>query len=517
VAGGNLMTQVGDMNATSAAENVTAAEYGDIQAILRSGFGDLEGCSYLLLRVTEPAIARAWLRRQRPTSVADLEGGHLDQVLQIAFTAKGLRALGCDEAVLAGFSVEFLAGMADDPSRSARLGDIGSNAPQHWQWGAGESEPHIMVTVIAAANRIDVLTQHLATEIAAAGMQQISRLVTSDMKGREPFGFMDGISQPVLDWKGQYLAAAASDPAADMAFRNYMAWGEMLLGYRNEYGLFTERPLLDPTDSTALLPVAADNPARRDLGRNGTYLVLRQLSQDVRGFWRWVHQVAGAGDAVQLAEAMVGRQRSGEPLAGIEISDVPGIDGAARPRNNFTYGRDRDGHHCPFGGHIRRANPRTGDFPGGRQGLIGKLIATLGLSGTAEDDTIASTRFHRLMRRGREYGRWLDPAEAALPEAPDPQSGLHFICLNANIARQFEFVQGAWLANAKFAGLSNESDPLLGNREPFPPGQRTDRFTRPSAEGPCRLMQPLPQFVQVRGGAYFFLPGLRALSWLTRD
>ena len=56
---------------------------------------------------------------------------------------------------------------------------------------------------------------------------------------------------------------------------------------------------------------------------------------------------------------------------------------------------------------------------------------------------------------------------AAQPDAPDPQSGLHFICLNANIARQFEFIQNAWLMSAKFDGMSGEADPLIGNREPY--------------------------------------------------
>jgi len=104
--------------------------------------------------------------------------------------------------------------------------------------------------------------------------------------------------------------------------------------------------------------------------------------------------------------------------------------------------------------------------------------------------------------------------DALQPDLPDPKAGLYFICLNANIGRQFEFVQGAWLANPKFGGVSGEQDPLLGNRLPFPPGRATDRFTRPQPDGPCRVMSGLPQFVHVRGGAYFFLPGLRALAWL---
>ena len=138
-----------------------------------------------------------------------------------------------------------------------------------------------------------------------------------------------------------------------------------------------------------------------------------------------------------------------------------------------------------------------------------------------EDDTIASARFHRILRRGREYGTKIDRQAALDLTTPDPEAGLQFICLNANIARQFEFVQGAWLASAKFADLTGEQDPLLGNREPFPTPpmsetlERTDSFTRPVAEPACRRAAGLPQFVTVKGGAYFFMPGLRALKWIT--
>jgi hypothetical protein len=137
-----------------------------------------------------------------------------------------------------------------------------------------------------------------------------------------------------------------------------------------------------------------------------------------------------------------------------------------------------------------------------------------------EDDAIASARFHRILRRGREFGKRIDRAAALDPSTPDPGAGLQFVCLNANISRQFEFVQGAWLANSKFADLSGEQDPLVGNREPFPvppviaAPQRTDGFTRPGAPPSRRLSSGMPQFVTVKGGAYFFLPGLSALKWI---
>jgi deferrochelatase/peroxidase EfeB len=94
------------------------------------------------------------------------------------------------------------------------------------------------------------------------------------------------------------------------------------------------------------------------------------------------------------------------------------------------------------------------------------------------------------------------------------ESGLHFICLGANIARQFEFVQSAWIIGTKFNGLSDESDPLLGHRLAGPDGSRTNGFSMPQADGPDRRLSGLPQFITVQGGAYFFLPGIRALRYL---
>jgi deferrochelatase/peroxidase EfeB len=211
--------------------------------------------------------------------------------------------------------------------------------------------------------------------------------------------------------------------------------------------------------------------------------------------------MAGEEGSLELAEAVIGRRKDGRPLDGLSPTEVPGIED---PQEAFTYDNDPEGHICPFGGHIRRANPRTGDIPGGGRGLLHYLLVTLGLWGSVKDDVIASSRYHRLLRRGRPYGR---PGEA---------QGLHFIALGSNLTRHFEFVQNAWLMNPNFAGLSNEADPLTGCRDPFPGGIPTDRFTRPRAEGPCTRYTALPRFVTVEGGGYFFLPGLRALRYIAR-
>jgi deferrochelatase/peroxidase EfeB len=491
------------------------ADAPDIQGLLRSGYGSLTEACFLLLRVTDAQAARAWLAGAPVTTVTHLQV-HITTALQIALTASGMRALGVPESVIAGFSAEFVSGMAGEEGRSRRLGDVGPSAPTHWRWG-GDSEPHVLLTLYAESDIIAWQRQIEASGLGS-GFAILATLPTSDMGGKEPFGFADGISQPQLDWSGQRRPGTK----ADLEYGNLLTAGEFLLGYPNEYGLYTDRPLLDPSQAGAQdLPIAEDDPARRDLGRNGSYLVFRELTQDVRGFWRFI--AAHTQDEVSrvaLARAMVGRQTSGDSLVYMSDHMIRGVgpDAMDVRRNRFTFDDDKDGILCPFGAHIRRANPRTGDMPGGRQGLIAWLIRMVGFDHQdLSEDLVATSRFHRIIRRGREFGEALAPEAALQPDAPDPQSGLHFICLGANIARQFEFIQNAWLMSAKFDGMSGEADPLLGNRTQTPPGQPTDGFTILQPNGVCRRIDGMPSFVTVRGGAYFFLPGLRALRFIAAD
>lgn len=488
-----------------------AAEFADVQGLLHSGYANLTEASFLLLRINDRVAARAWLAGLPITTAAERD---TSTVLQVALSASGMRALGVAKSVVAGFSAEFLSGMAGDEGRSRRLGDVAANAPSRWRWGS-QFAPDLLVMLYATpAIGLSAWCARIITDAFRQGFEILRDLPTSDMHGYEPFGFVDGISQPHIDWQAQRRPGTV----ADIEYGNLINAGEFLLGYQNEYGLYTDRPLLDPAmQGAAALPAAEDDPSRRDLGRNGSYLVLRELQQDVRGFWQFVaSQAANRAGATHLAEAMVGRHTTGEPLVP-GTRHIRGIGGNTKDiaQNGFTYDDDRDGLRCPFGAHIRRANPRTGDMPGGRQGLLSRLTRMLGIfHPNLQEDLIAASRFHRILRRGREFGAFLSPDDAMSRDAPDPGSGLHFICLNANIARQFEFVQNAWLMSAKFAGMSGESDPLIGNREPFPVGTPTDGFGRPQPNGITQRFCGLPQFVTVSGGAYFFLPGLRALQFL---
>jgi deferrochelatase/peroxidase EfeB len=490
-----------------------AVELDDVQGLVRFGYRHLTEACFLLLRVKEPAAARAWLARVRVTTA--VKADPLPQTaLQVAFTSEGLRALEVAPDLCAGFSAEFVAGMTSDAARARRLGDVGANDPGKWQWGTGERLPHVALLLYAQSGRLAALEQEIETQYEA-GFVCLERLSTSDAQGVEPFGFVDGISEPEVDWERQR-------PVRDqdqLAYSNVSCLGEFLLGYPNEYGLYTPRPLLAPErDPGALLPRAEDAPGQADLGRNGCYLVMRQLRQDVQGFWRELDRQAD-GDAdlrERLAAAMVGRKRNGEPLAAPGEASVTGSTATPRSTlNNFTYQADPQGLRCPLGAHIRRTNPRNADLPPGAPGIFSRLWRMLGFNAVAlEQDVIASTRFHRLLRRGRKYEAGTRSAASAMASASSADPGLYFICLVANITRQFEFVQSAWVMGGRFAGLTGESDPLLGHRLPDLGGSPTDSFSMPQANGPDRRLSGLPQFVTVLGGAYFFLPGIRALRYL---
>jgi deferrochelatase/peroxidase EfeB len=485
-------------------------ELEDIQGIVRFGYSKHTEAVFLLLKVKEAGAARAWLARVAATNAVTREPPP-STTLQIALTSAGMLALGIEPDIINGFSSEFITGMAGDSSRSRRLGDVGPSSPSLWQWGVAERAPHVGVLLYALPGLLHGLLEQVQAQ-CEPGFQIIHRLTTSDMGGREPFGFLDGISQPELDWDRK----RPIEDATQRSYTNLSCLGEFLLGYPNEYGLYTPRPLLAPSrDPHGMLPRAEDAPDLCDLGRNGSYLVLRQLRQDVCAFWRAVDHHAG-GSASQrelLASAMVGRTRSGEPL--LPITDAPGST-ASSQLNAFSYLSDPDGVRCPLGAHIRRTNPRNGDYPPGTNGSLSWLLRTLGFDSWARaQDLLASTRFHRLLRRGREYGTPITPEQALSGVGCDAERGLQFLCLNANIQRQFEFVQNAWIVNTKLNGLTDESDPLLGSRLPDVASMPTDSFSLPQANGPSRRLMGLPQLVTAQGGAYFFLPGLRALRFLS--
>lgn len=498
-------------------KNSTDFEFDDLQGLVRFGYGKLTDTRFMLLDIADAIAAKRWLTAA-PVSSAIAMIPPPETALQIAFSLEGLQALGLKPSIMEGFSDEFLTGMAGNEGRSRRLGDIGSNAPEHWEWGGEPGRtPHILLMLYAQKGGLEAWRKAIEDEQFAMAFTVRKILPTDDIGPIEPFGFADGISQPQIDWERQQ----STDLHERDIYSNWLAAGEVALGYPNEYGQYTARPLIDPREDhfAAELPDAEDEPALKDFGRNGSYLVIRQLHQDVPGFWQFLDKEAGSvpENRERLAASMVGRERNGAPLVPLVAEHIPGIPLAERD-NHFTYDHDPVGHQCPIASHIRRTNPRTGDFPPGVTGFFSRLLKIFGFGQNRQDeDLIASSRFHRLLRRGRGYGPILPPEEAVKPDAPDAERGLQFIALVANISRQFEFVQSAWVMNSKFGGLQQERDPLLGVPEPLLNGDATDAFNQPDPAGPMRKTCRLPQFVTVRGGGYFFMPGLRALRYIARS
>jgi Dyp-type peroxidase family len=238
-----------------------------------------------------------------------------------------------------------------------------------------------------------------------------------------------------------------------------------------------------------VLAADVEGSGKVDFGRNGAYVVLRQLSQDVYGFWRYVDRATGsdAEKRTWLAAKMVGRWPSGAPLTLAPDADDPTLATA----NDFTYQYgDEFGLNCPIGSHVRRSHPRDMLDP---------------KPGTQE--SVSLDKRHRLLRRGREYG---PPVADPLADPPpdDVDRGLYFICVVGNIARQFELIQHTWVNNPKFNGLYDEPDPLVANHAAI-----GATFSVPRDPVRSRYTD-VPNFVTVRGGAYFFLPGIRALRYL---
>jgi Dyp-type peroxidase family len=491
-------------------------DYSDVQGLVRYGFRRMTQACFLLLRVKNASAARSWLRTAPVTSAVETQPPPTTG-LQVAFTCEGLRAVGVSDEIIQGFSPEFLSGMAGEESRSRRLGDVGASEPSQWLWGSAAAMPHLLVMLYAEPGAIETWKQAVKGNSWDEAFGVMYSLESERSSDAEPFGFKDGISQPEIDWDG----ARKLDESDRLEYSNLVALGEFLLGYPNEYGKYTTRPLLNRgDDQTAGLLPAEEDTDKRDFGRNGTYLVFRQLAQDVAGFWKFLDQQASGSPAerVRLAEAMVGRKMNGEVLVPLSNRRIEGVDQDPDDirLNQFTYELDGDGIRCPFGAHIRRANPRNADLPYGTSGFFSWLIRTLGYDRRGiRDDMVSSTRFHRLLRRGRAYGSPSSPESALQPgDADNQERGLYFICLNANISRQFEFVQNAWVMGTKFNGLSEESDPLMGDRTPIPGCPATNAFTLPQPNRLRRRITGLPRFVTVRGGAYFFLPSMRALRYI---
>lgn len=507
-------------------------ESSQIQSVVFGGLGFMPYGECLIATLgDDQAAARGWLAAIAPEIAWD-DGRRLDRpaVLTLALGPRALDRLGLPADAIESFPAAFVDGMTA-AGRDRILGDTGANAAPGWWWGADAADAALLVY-----GRDDACVAQLADRIAGLcddhGQHVVRRIPLRDIPAekadrKEPFGYLDGVSQPVI--RGTYRAARVPDPI------HLVEPGEFILGYPDNRGNVPPGPALSPLDDPeAMLPISADCHAfgrsivegPRQLGRNGSFLVLRQLEQDVDAFHGYC-----AGEAARLAgrlpepyrivpefvgAKLVGRWTDGSslvrnpyrsasdvaadphvptpgpvvraatnPAAATSIAAAPAVARTAHARahddNDFLFGTDDpEALRCPFGAHVRRANPRDSLQPG-------------------SSEQVSISNRHRILRIGRQYA----PQDGQKP-------GLLFMCLNADIERQFEFVQQTWLTSPAFHGLANEVDPLMGDG-----GDGLNGFTVPTRDGPVRL-SPLRQFVTMRGGGYFFLPGKRLVQFLAR-
>lgn len=461
-------------------------ERADVQGLVLYGYKQHSRSRFYRLRF-DGGQPREWLRRV----LTDVTSGRDDRDgrfrFNVAFSARGLRALGLDQADLDTFSREFVQGMAH-PERSDVLGDVASDAPEHWEFG-NAAEPVDALAMLYALGEPELVERagELERLLERYAITHRSEDVSLPADGREHFGFSDGIAQPFI--RGSGRRRHRREPK--------LATGELLLGYANGYGQMTPVPSTRARRGTREHPFPIGGTERVAFGHNGTYVVLRKLQQKVGDFWSYCWDAAVAEHAPnvperakRIAALFVGRWPNGVPL--VEAPDAEPMRGSQLQDFGFRE-LDPEGLRCPFGAHVRRANPRD-------------------MLGDTAQQGRHDANLHRLVRRGRAYGPKLP---GAMPRTDDgAPRGLYFLALNANLRRQFEFIQQNWLNNCKFAGLSAERDPLIGKLAFDFDDQPVPRIFSVPARPVRARYEGLPKFVHLRGGEYFFLPGLRALNYL---
>lgn len=433
----------------------TILELDDIQSGVLRPRPTPYAATYIALRIDNRKAGRELMRRAARvvTSASNPESPLSDTWVSIALSYQGLKALGVPQESLDSFSWEFRQGMA---ARAEELGDVGESGPEYWEKPLGSSEVHaVIVAVSPDSTRLEaVLERARQTYQTMEGIRAIWRQDCHALPDeKEPFGFRDGISHPPIEGSGIRGSNPQEEP---------LKAGEFVIGYPDETGSIQKT-----------IPEL--------LGRNGTYVVFRKLRQRVAEFRRYLkaHSEDHAGEEL-LAAKMMGRWRSGAPLALCPLHDDPTLGADPRRNNNFLFQEDDpSGLKTPAGCHIRRTNPRDASIAG-------------------------VARIHRMIRRGAAYGPTL-PDGVLDDDGAD--RGLMFAFVGAHIGRQFEFVQSQWINDGVFFGGGGDKDPVVGS------GSTPINFTQPRKPVRKRL-QGIPRFVVNRGGEYCFMPGLRGLRWL---
>ena len=447
----------------------------DIQGFVLRGY-NLPVARYLFLRLEDAQRERTLVSRllNQITTGQRWDGGKPQSTLNIGFTFSGLQQLELPLATLITFPVEFQQGMRH---RAELLGDTGVNSPDHWDAVWREDHVHVWlgingqsVEALDACQAAVLATLDEAGGATLVGTQDAAaQVVDGKPTTSEHFGFTDGFGNP------EYLGVErSSQPGQGKLLDDGKTWaplatGELLLGYADEAGE---------------LPVA---PVPHLLAANGTFMVYRKLHQNLATFRTWLDRQSAlyGGGKEKLAAKLIGRWRDGTPIELSPDWPDPAIAQDPNRSTNFTYGADADGTRCPMGAHLRRVHPRDAF------GFKGRLINR-----------------RRITRRGLPYGPFVGEDQ---PVADTDDRGVIFMGLNASISRQFEFVQQQWIQYGNDSHLGNDKDVLMGNHGGH------GRFVIPGGTSPANppfVCSHLPDFVELRGGDYFFLPSITALGMI---
>ena len=372
----------------------------------------------------------------------------------VAFTWNGLRAMGVEETSLSTFPEEFREGMA---ARAEVLGDTGLNHPDNWVGGLASPDLHAIVILFARdpAQRDRSASEHEHFLSQCEGVEVVSSLNLEALPplefSHDHFGYRDRLSHSAVEGTGDVPTPGSGPPLKP---------GEFFLGYPDEDGKGSRLPQPEI------------------LSRNGSFLAYRRLQEHVGAFRDFLREHGPTPEERELVAAkLMGRWRSGAPLALASVKDDPALGADPNRNNDFNY-KDADphGYAVPLGAHIRRMNPR---------------------------DTTVNMNRRKMIRRGGTYGPLL-PEEAA---DDGIERGIAAFIGCASLVRQFEFAQNVWINDPKFHELGNERDPIIGTQDGTLDMTIPKRPVRKKIKG-------LPAFTTVRGGAYFFLPGIRALRFL---
>ncbi|HET6931233.1 MAG TPA: hypothetical protein VFI45_12995 [Candidatus Acidoferrum sp.] len=433
-----------------------ALELEDIQHFLMSR-PPARAARYEFLTFRNAACGRAWLMGLiEKVGTAKVVGlNPIDsRWVTIGFTWNGLRALGLDERSLATFPDEFRQGMA---ARAEILGTTGANHPNLWVGGLASPNLHAIAILFASdvAERERCRQEHERYLVESGGVELLSSLDLEALPpfdhAHEHFGYRDRLSQPVIEGTGVQPTPGSGPPIKP---------GEFFLGYPDEEG------------------AAAGMPQPETLSRNGSYVAYLMMQEHVGAFRDFLREHGETPEQQELVAAkLMGRWRSGAPLVLAPDEDDSSLGADLQRNNAFSYAEmDPHGYACPLGAHIRRMNPR---------------------------DTAVNMNRRKMIRRGGTYG-------PPLPEgAPDDgiERGIAAFVGCASLVRQFEFAMNVWTNDPNFHELGNERDPIFGTQD--------GTFDMTIPKRPVRKkIRGLPAFTTIRGGAYFFLPGIRALRHL---